>query len=177
MPTGAAALIIGYGSDLRGDDAVGRVAAERVRAWARPGVRVLSVHQLTPDLAGAIARAPLVLFLDAHPVDRCPHVQVRRLTPQRAAPPAGHTGGPGAVLAWAQLAYDATPAAWWITIPAARFDFGAPLSDGTTAALADALERVRGLLDPAAAADASPPPESAVSPPVSDRRNGPCPTP
>ena len=47
-------LIIGYGSELRSDDAAGVVAA---RELARYGLRAIPVHQLTPDLAESVAAA------------------------------------------------------------------------------------------------------------------------
>lgn len=59
-------LIIGYGNPLRGDDAVGFLAAERLsRTIADPGVTVLAVHQITPELAEPVSRARRVIFMDA----------------------------------------------------------------------------------------------------------------
>lgn len=62
-------LVIGVGSLLRTDDAVGRVVADRVAARVEAGrltdVEVMSVHQLTPELAPEVADRRLVVVVDA----------------------------------------------------------------------------------------------------------------
>jgi hypothetical protein len=58
-------LVIGYGNELRGDDGVGPAAARAVAAWNEPGVQGIATHQLTPELADAIAGAEEVVFVDA----------------------------------------------------------------------------------------------------------------
>jgi Ni,Fe-hydrogenase maturation factor len=65
--TGSArVLVIGYGNTLRRDDGVGVRVAEAVAADPRfAHVRVLAVHQLTPELALDIGSASLVIFVDA----------------------------------------------------------------------------------------------------------------
>ncbi len=60
-----AALVIGYGNDLRCDDGAGRAVADRIEAMALPGVEVRSVQQLAPELALDIACAETVVFVDA----------------------------------------------------------------------------------------------------------------
>jgi hydrogenase maturation protease len=146
MPSEPATLVIGYGNDLRGDDAAGRVVAARVQVWALPRVRVLDLHQLTPDVAGALAGVSRAVFVDAHPAALCPDIRIRPV--HAAASPAslGHAGSPAAVLAWAVVAGHAAPRAWWITIPAETFDLGAPLSPRTARGIEDALTAIHGLL-------------------------------
>lgn len=58
-------LVVGVGSLLRTDDAVGRVVAERLEARHLDGVEVASVHQLTPELAPGFAGRRLVVIVDA----------------------------------------------------------------------------------------------------------------
>ena len=58
-------LILGYGSPLRGDDAIGWNAANALRSRPWQSVRVLQVHQLTPELAVEVRSASAVLFVDA----------------------------------------------------------------------------------------------------------------
>ncbi len=120
-------LVVGYGNDLRGDDALGRRAAAAVADWQRPDVQVLSMHQLTPELAEALAAADRALFLDAHPAEADPAVRVRRLSPAAAHPGFGHTADPARLLTWAEQLFGRAPDAWSITLPAADFGFGAPL--------------------------------------------------
>jgi len=58
-------LVVGVGSLLRTDDAVGRVVVERVEALHLDGVEVASVHQLTPELAPGFVGRRLVVVVDA----------------------------------------------------------------------------------------------------------------
>jgi hydrogenase maturation protease len=64
--TPARCLILACGNTLREDDGVGpwlaAWAEERFRA--EPGVRVVSVHQWTPELAEDVAGAESVIFVD-----------------------------------------------------------------------------------------------------------------
>jgi len=58
-------LVLGIGSLLRTDDAVGRLVADRLAVDPPAGVEVDSVHQLTPELAPRFAGRDLVVFVDA----------------------------------------------------------------------------------------------------------------
>ncbi len=147
-------LVIGYGNDLRGDDAAGRRAAAQVEAWAMPGVEVRAQHQLTPELAEPLAAAGRAIFLDAHPVASGADLRVRRVQPAGPTPRLAHTCDPPALLALAQTAFGRRPEAWWVTIPATDFAFGAPLSPLAERGIADAIATLRHLLAPSPAADA-----------------------
>ena len=140
-------LVIGYGNDLRGDDALGRKAAAAVADWALAEIEVLSVHQLTPDLAERLARADCALFLDAHPAQDDPHLRIQRLSPIRADSGLGHSADPGRLLACTDQWFGRTPQSWWITMPAADFGFGAPLSSIGAHALTEGLRTVRALVE------------------------------
>ncbi len=66
LETRGSVLVIGYGNTLRGDDGAGCYVAERLCALNHePGLKVLSLHQLTPELAQPVAEAGLVIFIDA----------------------------------------------------------------------------------------------------------------
>ncbi|MBP8271659.1 MAG: hydrogenase maturation protease, partial [Sphaerotilus sp.] len=81
-PTAVRTLVIGYGSPIRGDDAIGPLAADALAAGPLPpGLRVLSRHILTAELAEDLAAAETVIFLDAAAQGRPGEVQVRRLEP------------------------------------------------------------------------------------------------
>lgn len=58
-------LVIGYGDELRGDDAVGPFVAKAVEQWNLPTVKTLAVPHLVPELAAEIAQANHVIFVDA----------------------------------------------------------------------------------------------------------------
>ena len=60
-----AVLVVGYGNELRGDDAAGPRVAAAVAALGLQNVRVRILHQLTPELSEEISRARAVVFADA----------------------------------------------------------------------------------------------------------------
>jgi hydrogenase maturation protease len=141
-------LVIGYGNDLRGDDAVGPLAAAAVAAWDAPGVWALAVHQLTPELAEALAVADLAIFVDACASPDREEVETHLIAPAVTDTVLGHTGDPRGLLALTAALYGHCPAAWSITVPARSFAFGAGLSPVAERGLAAALERVRDLIRP-----------------------------
>ena len=82
-------LVIGYGNELRGDDAAGPCVARGVADWGRPEVDGLAVHQLTPELAPALAGAEVVVFVDA-----CADDEERKVCAAPAGGRAGRGHGP-----------------------------------------------------------------------------------
>ena len=112
-----ATLVIGYGNTLRGDDAVGRLAADTVEAWRLRDVKTLSVHQLTPELAEDIAAAQQVIFIDA-----AANASWQPLTPATSARSLTHHVDPQGLLALASALYGAMPTAYLLTLPAIDFD-------------------------------------------------------
>jgi hydrogenase maturation protease len=140
-------LVIGYGNDLRGDDGLGRRAAEAVADWQLPGVEVLSVHQLTPELAEPLAHTDFALFLDAHPAQTDPDLRVQSVSSSRSESGVGHSADPACLLACADHWFGRRPASWSITMPAVDFAFGAPLSPIGAHALAEGLRTIRALIE------------------------------
>jgi hydrogenase maturation protease len=136
-------LIVGYGNPLRGDDALGWHAAEHLASLAEfgadPGVRILTVHQLMPELAESIAGAELVIFFDAKApsaddspgVICCEEIHAEPTPPQRL----GHHLTPANALAYARAFYDASPRAFVLSVAAASFAYGAPLTPAVEAAI------------------------------------------
>jgi hydrogenase maturation protease len=126
-------LVIGWGNELRGDDAAGCVAVRRLAGRNLPGVRAVTDHQLLPEFAEPVAEADLVVFVDA-----CADGRERsRARPLRAPtasgrdagrPALGHTGGAEGILALAERLYGRRPEAWELGLPARSFDLGARLS-------------------------------------------------
>jgi hydrogenase maturation protease len=143
------ALVIGYVSPIRGDDAIGPLAADRLEAEGVPeGVRVLSRHVLTAELAEDIAAADLVVFMDAVAEGPAGEVQVRVLEPDAsAASTMAHFLDPRELLAWVETLYRHRPQAWLASVAGARFDYGLyELSPAVADALRPLIERVRGLV-------------------------------
>jgi hydrogenase maturation protease len=133
-------LVIGYGNELRGDDAVGPCAARVVAEWGLPGVTALAVPQLTPELALALKDVDRVVFVDAGA-----ELDVRRLEAATGTC-AGHTSDPHGLLALTEALYVHRPEAWLLTIPVTDFELGAPLSLAAQRGLAVALRRLSNLI-------------------------------
>lgn len=140
-------LVLGYGNDLRGDDGVGRRLAEAVEAWGLPGVCAASLHQLTPEVAETVSHAELVVFADASP--QVKRVHLGPVLRQSSTSEGAHQVDPSAVLELARMVYDRAPAAWMLHLPAEQFELGAALSASAQVGLAEALDRLRGLVDEA----------------------------
>jgi hydrogenase maturation protease len=139
-------LLIGYGNALRGDDKAGLILAEIIaQAWqsSQVEVKLLSVHQLTPELTLDIAQPEItvVVFVDAQavtPAALSPRVQMQPLNVEAQSPSLGHHLNPASLLIYAHLLYDRCPRAWLVTVPATDFSYGNGLSRITQQALAAA---------------------------------------
>jgi hydrogenase maturation protease len=137
--------VIGVGSELRTDDAVGRRVADAVAARALPGVEVVSVHQLTPEVAAELAGRALVVFVDAS-VD-VDEVTVRTLPPVvgDAAEAMTHHLDPAGLLALAARLGWSPAAARVVHVPAADLGFGTEASPAAARAIEVATDRILAL--------------------------------
>jgi hydrogenase maturation protease len=136
-------LVIGYGNTLRGDDGAGPAVAERLRG--RRGVEARAVHQLTPELAPALAEADAAVFVDARVARGDAGVEVTPLAPGGDGPPLGHGSDPRALLALTHALHGRVPRAWWVTLPAESFELGETLSAVTREAVTRAVDVIRAL--------------------------------
>ena len=83
----AGVLVVGYGNPLRSDDGVGWRAAQLLATDPRlAGARVLARHQLVPELALDVSRAPLVVLVDAAADGDPGSVSLRWVRPCAVAP-------------------------------------------------------------------------------------------
>jgi hydrogenase maturation protease len=142
-------LIIGYGNTLRGDDGAGYRVAEMVSEWGIEKVRSLPVHQLTPELAEAIAAAKLAIFIDAYSDGNSQGLQVRSLEVEEGNDISAttHSCDPRSLLQIAQFLYGNAPPAWWLLVPAVNFEFTEELSFITQKSMAQALSKIKELIN------------------------------
>ncbi len=141
----ATALVIGYGSPIRGDDAIGPLVADRLQQLDLPDwVQVEARHILTAELAADLAQMTQVIFLDAA-IDlppgalRCQPL----LADASALSTMAHFHDPRELLAWCQELYGRIPEAWLITVGGAKFDYGHfRLSDTAAAAVQPMIDTV-----------------------------------
>jgi hydrogenase maturation protease len=146
MSHGQDILVIGYGNELRGDDALGPCIARHLEARSLPGVRTLSLPQLSPELADELAQARGAVFVDARIDDGCDEVRVAPLAPVEKRAWGAHCSDPATLLAIAQMLYGRAPAAWLVTVRGTTFEPGSDLSSAAACRIDRAVSRVEELI-------------------------------
>ena len=141
---GLRTLIIGYGNPLRSDDAVGWHASLLLaEALSAQDVKVITCHQLTPELAEPLSQCRRAVFLDADSEGKPGEIHRKYLRPQASASTAfTHTCTPAGLLASARQLYGYHPQAVAITVTAESFEFGETLTPIVAAALPKVVELV-----------------------------------
>jgi hydrogenase maturation protease len=139
-------LVIGYGNTLRNDDGAGQIVAEKVANWELTNLRVVAVHQLTPELAADIAEVEQVIFVDAYPASNNQTIKTYSLETLSQITIRSHTNDPRVLLSLTQTLYNCCPQAWLITIPGENFNLGECLSPMTQNGITNALTQIKSLL-------------------------------
>lgn len=131
-------LVIGWGNELRSDDAAGLHFVRRLEAEKLPGVETMEVPQLTPELALDVAGAGKVVFVDASVSEASTARRDPKLekigfpsscaTPTRQIPTCIHSLGPEGVLELAEGLYGQRPEAWILSLPVESLEIGFGLS-------------------------------------------------
>ena len=142
-------LIIGYGSPIRGDDAIGPLVADRLECEGVPeGVEVISRHILTAELVADLVEHDRVIFLDAA-VDGPPgEVRCRQLAPDASAMSTmAHFLDPRELLAWCETLYGQVPETFLVSACGTSFDYANySLTPDAEAAMEPMIERVRQMI-------------------------------
>lgn len=148
-----AALVVGYGSPIRGDDAIGPLVADRLvdrlAELALPGVEVQARHILTAELVADLRRCRRAVFLDAA-ADAAPgEVRCRRIVADATAMSTmAHFHDPRELLAWCEALYGESPEAWLVTAGGAVWDYSYnELSPAAAAAVEPMLAAVLRLVN------------------------------
>jgi hydrogenase maturation protease len=137
-------LVIGVGSLLRTDDAVGREVADRLEAMALDGVEVLSLHQLTPEIAPVAADRDLVVIVDAA-VD-VTDLTVTELEIDTSGTLMTHHLGPAGLLSFgAKLGWQPRRAVS-VSVPVHDLDVGTEVSAAGAVLVDAAVTEVLGLI-------------------------------
>ncbi|WP_182868343.1 hydrogenase maturation protease [Stieleria mannarensis] len=131
QPIPSTILIVGLGNTLRGDDALGPIAADRVRQAVdqnqlteRHVIKIIQRCAPTPDLTLELSDARRVIFLDASIDGPDDQVVLRRLQETDAAETLGHQLSLGTLLGLARHLYGHVPEAFAITFRGQTFDLG-----------------------------------------------------
>jgi hydrogenase maturation protease len=139
-------LIIGYGNTLRGDDAVGQLAAQLLADTECEHAQIIACHQLVPELAELLAAVDLVVFVDAAVGASPGEIRVSKLTASVASASLGHHMAPSFLLSVCDGLYEHTPDAFLVTVNVASLELGEGLSDIAACALPGLLATVRNLV-------------------------------
>ncbi|HOK78732.1 MAG TPA: hydrogenase maturation protease [Verrucomicrobiota bacterium] len=132
-------LLIGYGNELRGDDAVGLHVGRSIEALRLPGVQVHLCSQLTPELAELLAGVKTVVFADAAVSGRPGAAELCPLPNRPESASFHHVLSPGALVQLCEAAFRHRPDAFILRIHISRCDFGVELSDEAQQGVAKAV--------------------------------------
>jgi hydrogenase maturation protease len=137
-------LVLGVGSELRSDDAVGRHVAAAIAALGLPGVEVRSVQQLTPEVALDLVDRSLVVVVDA--AVEVEQVQVGPVTagPSRAA--LSHRADLAELLATTSLFGTPPHRVMSVRVPVQDLAIGTELAPATAGRVGQVVEIVCGLV-------------------------------
>ncbi len=140
-------LIICIGNMARGDDGVAhRVARLLIDLPLPAGARVITTTDLDVAMAEDVARADLLLVVDALRRSS-PPVTVEPLSPGPAVRPTGHTIDAPSLLALAEALYGRAPAATLVAVAAPEMGHAETLSETAEAASIEAASVIASLLD------------------------------
>lgn len=138
-------LVIGYGSQLRGDDGIGQAVAMQVEQWNIPNLRSHSLHQLTPELAEELATVDYAIFVDA-----CIEGNSVEILPLEPLPEAsfkwGHHLNPRSLLSMTQLLYQKVPQAWLVSVSGENFELCDRLSEIAEKRVQETLTKIEELI-------------------------------
>lgn len=149
LGAGRRVLIVGIGTDLRGDDGLGPRVAAALAGDRRARLTVRSVHGLTPELVLDVERVDVVVFVDASADTALRAATWSRIVPVRADDPgarSSHGLDPARLLSLATDLFGRAPEAWLLALPARAFDLGETLSATARASFDTAVGELRGLL-------------------------------
>lgn len=143
-------LVFAWGNASRGDDALGPLFAERMRALAPDGVDCLDDYQLQPEHALDLVGRERVLFVDASLTCTAPF-EATQLSPRRDASFSSHAMSPQALLqAYLDVRGEAPPPATLLAIRGECFELGEAPGVAALANLSAALDwALRWVANPA----------------------------
>lgn len=146
-------LVVGYGSLLRTDDGVGRIAAQRLMTDPRlDGATVIACHQLTPELALDLSRAAFAVLIDASRDQVAGEFSIQPLSPVLGSSSGSHHVDAAELVALAGTLYGSAPEVVTVSVGAASFELGERLSPVVEATLPAIVEAVVDLVTPRLAA-------------------------
>lgn len=140
MPEAAPRLIIGIGNPSRGDDALGPLCIERLRALDLPDTELLTDFQLQVEYALDLAGRREVIFIDAAASGAAPY-SFAPVAPGADRSYSSHALSPAALLAACRNIGEPLPAsAHVLAVRGYDYALGAPLSPAAARHLRQAVD-------------------------------------
>ncbi len=141
-------LIICIGNEIRSDDSVALHFKKEFEKLFLPFVEIISVHQLTPELAEIISQFDKVIFVDAsiEISEKSKLVKLQIDDDLIKNLPVTHFLTPESLIFLSKKLYDKSPETYLLSIPAVNFDFGTELHPSTREKLFDAIETLKNFL-------------------------------
>jgi len=138
-------VVLGWGNDSRGDDALGPALLDRIAA-AWPDLPIVDDYQLQIEHALDLVDAACALFIDAGKGTPAPFA-FSRLAPKRDTTHSTHALSPEAVLdVYAQVRGEAPPPAFALCVRGESFELGEGLSRAGVERLEAAWDFVQRLM-------------------------------
>ncbi len=150
-------LVIGFGSDVSGDDRFGLVVAQAV-AKKNVSVDILTQRILGPELIENICRSDGVIFVDASAslepgALECINLQdvslasCRESKQSSSAIAVSHHCHPLTLMQLAETLYDKRPPAWLYVVGGADFSFSESMSAAVEARVAEVAAKIIAQID------------------------------
>ncbi len=138
--------VFAWGNTARGDDAIGPMLAERLRAREAPGLVVIEDHQLNIEHVTDMTGDSAVLFIDAS-IEIDEGFRLERIGPSNDGNFSTHAISPQALLnVYEQTMKSPAPDAWLLHVAARDFELGAEPGDIALRAIDEASSFLEKLL-------------------------------
>ncbi|MCX8057560.1 MAG: hydrogenase maturation protease [Ignavibacteria bacterium] len=140
-------LVICIGNEIRSDDSVALHFKKEFENLFLPFVEIISVHQLTPELAEVISKFDKIIFVDAsiEEIDK-PTLKKINFDFQYSNQSLNHIFTPESLIFLVKELYNKSPEFYSLSIPAINFDFGTELHPKTKENLLIAIETLKNFL-------------------------------
>ena len=140
-------LIIGYGNPLRMDDGIGQEVVKRLAGRLRSSaVRMITTHQLTPELVEPISRASMAVFVDACEGEHVGTVACYTVAPEAETGTFTHQMTPASLLTTSRELYGRSPAGLIVSIAGESFEYGTEFSPQLSNAVPRITDQLIGLI-------------------------------
>lgn len=138
-------VVIAFGNPLRCDDGVAAAVAAQL-ADVIPAARIMTVHQLLPELAESAAHARVVVFVDAS-IEGTPGDVRHRLVESEEVGVPGHSLTPARLMGLARSLYESSPPSYLVSVSGEQFGFGTHFSEPVAAAVPTAVRTVADIVN------------------------------